>query len=309
MNNARRIGDLIITLNVSNQLGEGVQWDEQSQSIWWTDIESACIQRYSVLTTKITQYSMPERVGCFALLKGDERLFIAFSSGFALYDLTTQALTWLAQPEKHILNHRFNDGRVDRQGRFWAGTMVENTQENENSVDEQLATCASLYVVDHQQHCQNRLTDFEISNGLCWSLDGSILYHADSPTGKIYQYDMDSTSCQLSNKQLFATTAEHSFPDGSCIDSQNYLWNAQWGGSRVVRYTPTGEIDLSLTLPVSQPSCVAIGGPNMDWLIITSAKQDLTPTELVEQPQAGNIFIYQLHGITGVAESRCSTFS
>lgn len=306
-----QIGDLVLTLNVSNQLGEGVQWDEQSQSIWWTDIESSYLQRYHVASSKLTQYPMPERVGCFAFLKGDDRLIIAFSSGIALFELVKQELTWLAQPEKHLPHHRFNDGRVDRQGRFWAGTMIEEKVEGtaENSVNDQLASLASLYVVDHQQHCQKMLTDMEISNGLCWSIDGNTLYHADSPTQCIYQYDMNTVSGQLSNKTLFAQTAENSFPDGSTIDAQGYLWNAQWGGARVVRYSPSGELDLTLNLSVSQPSCVAIGGPNMDWLIVTSAKQGLSATELQKQPQAGNVFIYQLQGISGLAETRCTTFT
>ncbi|WP_440874103.1 SMP-30/gluconolactonase/LRE family protein [Thalassotalea sp. PLHSN55] len=303
MNNAQ-VGELLFSVDVSNQLGEGVQWHKETQSIWWTDIESSCLWRYSTLTkdssNPLTKYAMPERVGCFAFIKGDDRLVIAFSSGIALYHLASKQLSWLAQPEKHLQHHRFNDGRVDRQGRFWAGTLYEGEAPNTGEL-------ASLYMLDHQQECHNMLANIEISNGLCWSLDGNILYHADSPTQCIYQYQMKSDSGLLTDKQLFAKTSENSFPDGSCIDADGYLWNAQWGGSKVVRYAPNGEINLIQSLLVSQPSCVAIGGPNMDWLIVTSAKQGLTTKQLAKEPQAGNLFVYQLNHVKGVEESQCQT--
>jgi L-arabinonolactonase len=287
---------LLSTIKVANQLGEGVQWHIDSQTIWWTDIQGYCLYSYCVAHCQVTKYLMPDRVGCFAFIENDERFIVAFAAGIALFTLSTGELTWLAQPEKHIVGNRFNDGRVDRQGRFWAGSMVEETKFSQQS--------AALYRMDSNQHAKKVVDGIEISNGLCWSPDGLTMYHADSPKGEIYQYDVDPVVGDVSNKRLLAKTKAGSFPDGACVDSQGYIWNAQWGGGRIVRYKPQGDIALVVDLPVSQPCCVTIGGPDLNWLIITSAKQDLSASELALEPLAGHLFIYQLQGIHGLAESR-----
>jgi len=162
-----------------------------------------------------------------------------------------------------------------------------------------------LYCVDLNAKCTAKLSNVFISNGLCWSLDGNTLYHADSPKRTINAYDFDSKTAALSNKRVFATTTGHCFPDGSIVDAHDHVWNAQWGSSQVIRYTPSGDVDLVLKMPVSQPSSIALGGPNMDWLIVTTARHSLAPERLSIEPQAGNIFVYQLHGIEGVLEPLC----
>lgn len=297
MNN-KITAELITTIKVGNQLGEGVQWHIQSQLLWWTDIQNACLFSYCLTSKKLCQYGMPERVGCFGFIENSDRLIIAFETGFALFDIKINEIEWLARPEMSIKGNRFNDGRIDRQGRFWAGTMNQN----------ETAPTAKLYCYDdfcdsHKQ-CTELLSNITVSNGLCFSPDGKTMYHADSPTREIYQYDFDIKTAQLSNKKRFAITDEGCFPDGSCIDEAGYLWNAQWAGSQIVRYQPDGEIDWVLKTNVSQPSCVAIGGPNMDLLFITSAKQGLNKSQLKQDDKAGHVFIYQLNGIKGLSENQ-----
>ncbi|MEW6997773.1 SMP-30/gluconolactonase/LRE family protein [Colwelliaceae bacterium BS250] len=291
------IGNLIKVIDVANTLGEGVQWHALSQCIWWTDIQESCLYCYCTQTTQLIKHDMPERVGCFAFIKDDPRIIVAFASGIALYHLQDKTIEWLDRPERHLPNNRFNDGRVDRQGRFWVGSMIENFTGGAQS--------SSLYLLDKHQKGISKISGIEISNGLCWSPDGSKLYHADSPKRQINQYDFNSETGEVSNRKHFATTEYGSFPDGSAVDAQGFLWNAQWAGSRVIRYAPNGQVDTQLYLPVSQPSCVAIGGPNLDWLIITSARQDLAVEQLSSQPQAGNVFIYQLNGVQGIEENQC----
>lgn len=293
------VGDLLFSLPVKNQLGEGVQWYCETQSIWWLDIEGACLFSYSAKDQKTTKYTMPERVGSFCFIKNDKRLLIAFESGFAFYDIASDNIEWLARPELDKPGNRFNDGRVDRLGNFWAGTMIQSPSEDSKK--------ASLYKFssrNEQVICEKVLSDMIVSNGLCFSLDNNIIYHADSPTRQIQQYQYDQKTGQLINKTLLCTTEVNSYPDGSAIDSEGYLWNAQWGGSRVVRYSPEGEVDFILPVPIIQPSCVAIGGPSMDWLIITSAQEGLTPEQLKHDTGAGNVFIYQLNGVTGIEENQ-----
>ncbi|MGI2197211.1 SMP-30/gluconolactonase/LRE family protein [Shewanella baltica] len=292
MNNIVGVGKLLMTIPVGNILGEGVLWDDKTQSIWWTDIEAAEIFNYSITTQSLRTIAMPYRVGSFGLTQNAEQLIVAFDRGIALYHLKTREVQWLATPESHLTNNRFNDGRVDRQGRFWAGTMVENGPYP--------SSYAALYCVAHQGQCLKVCENISISNGLCWSPDGLTMYHADSPTHEIFQYDFDPNTASVSNKRSFVTTEQMIFPDGSEVDAAGYIWNAQWGGGQVVRYRPNGQVDLTLTLPVTNPTSIAIGGQNMDWLIITSAKHSLSAEQLSNEPQAGDVFIYQLVGIYGL---------
>lgn len=294
------IGALVHTIEVGNQLGEGVQWDEKSQLIWWTDIQACKIFSFCLTTKKLNIYDMPYRVGCFSLVASSNdttsELIVAFDRGIAFYHLITKKLTWLHQPEKLNLGNRFNDGTVDSQGRFWAGTMVENSKISSKS--------AALYCIDQQQQCHKMLNNIGISNGLCFSHSDNVVYHADSPKQTIYRYQFDAHKMSLFDKTTFATTSATALPDGSTVDAKNNLWNAQWGGHQVVCYNSQGVIEHSLPLPVSQPTSVAFGGKNLDLLIVTSAKEGLSPTQLKQQPQAGHVFIYQLIGIKGVAKIR-----
>lgn len=288
-----KVGKLLLTLPVNNQLGEGVQWHIESQSIWWTDIENSLLFQYCVNSKKTIKFQMPYRVGSFAFIENSPRLIIAFDRGIALYDLSSQSLQWLAQPEKHLASNRFNDGGVDRQGRFWAGTMVEDETRQEK--------LGSLYVCEGQK-ITKKLSELKISNSLCWSPNSLVMYHADSPSRNIYHYSFDPITGTISNRKLFARTKLGSLPDGATVDAIGGVWVAQWGGGSVIRYTPQGEVSLIHQLPVSQPTCIAIGGPNMDWLIVTSSKQSLCDEKIKSEPLAGYLFIYQLHGIKGITE-------
>lgn len=289
------VGKLLFTIPVSNVLGEGVQWHIESQSIWWTDIQTATLFNFSIADKKLTTFAMPDRVGCFSFTNTEHELIVAFAKGIARYNLQTQKMTWIAQPERDNRGNRFNDGRVDRQGRFWAGTMVER-ETNQEQV-------GALYVVNGQHDIRKAISNIHISNSLCWSPDGLTMYHADSPSHAIYQYNFDPVSGEISNKKLFSNTKAGSVPDGATVDAKAGVWIAHWGGGEIVRYTPKGKTNLVHKLAVSQPTCISIGGPKMDWLIVTSAKHNLSCEQLNKEPLAGDVFIYQLHGVTGLPES------
>jgi len=291
-----KVGSLIANLPMGNELGEGIQWNADLQEIWWTDITGQALYSHNPQSKKTRKFEMPERVGCFAFIHNDERLLLAFASGIAFYHLKTKKIDWLYKLGADDIGTRFNDGRVDRFGHFWAGTMVENEGDGSKR--------AALYRLDTNQQCNKVLDSIQVSNGLCFSLDGNTIYHADSPDAEILAYQWQETTRQLISPRHIATTTQSSFPDGSCIDSEGYLWNAQWGGQRVVRYAPDGSIDLVHEVPTVQPSCVAIGGPDMSWLIITSARQGLSAAQLEQDKHAGNVFIYQLTGVKGVIEDQ-----
>ncbi len=299
------VGNLMTNLRVGNILGEGVFWDVETQSIWWTDIEASKIYQFHTESQQLKQFPTPYRVACFALIEDDPRIIAAFDKGIALYHLETAEIEWLAQPELHLPHHRFNDGRVDRQGRFWAGTMIEHNASSSNVNDKQFG---ALYCVDNQARCDKKLTEIGISNSLCWSPDGQYLYHADSSKQQIVRFNFDHIRCSLSEPIVLVQTPDNCFPDGAEIDEQGYLWSAQWNGCKVVRYSPEGHVDLSLQLPVTNPTCVAFGGKNLDWLIVTTAKQGLSQQQLANEPQAGDLFIYQLNGVKGIKSKRYKLF-
>lgn len=286
--------ELIDVLPVHNELGEGVIWDTSRRAVWWTDIESRLIYRYQFAAKHLEHWATPERLGCFAPVAGKDYLIAAFESGFAYFDPPSGHVEWLQRVEEDTPKTRLNDGRTDRQGRFWAGSMVEKGGSE--------ADAGALYCLDQQLRCSSKILGLSISNGLCWSPDSAYMYHTDTPSGRIDRYDFDSQTAALSNRNTLAETEAGSWPDGSIVDAEGYLWNAQWGGSQVVRYSPAGEVDLVLPVPVSQPTCVAFGGADLNMLFLTSAKQGLDKETLAQQPDAGNVFIYAT-ATTGLTES------
>jgi len=277
--------ELIDQIPCANILGEGVQWNHREQAVWWTDIKSNKIFRYHLASKQLQTWNTPEPVGCFAFAEDDERIVLALASGFAWFDKATGDIEWIAKPEAHLVGNRLNDGRVDRQGRFWVGSIVEQSNTPEQS--------ASLFCLNTEGQASQHLTGLAISNSLCWSLDSKKLYHADSPTHQIKVYEFDPHTGKLGDGKLFVQTASHVDPDGSCVDAEGYLWNAEWGGGRLVRYTPEGNEDFVLPKLVSQPTCMAFGGDDMNLLFVTSARIGLSDEALAEQPQAGNLFIYR----------------
>jgi sugar lactone lactonase YvrE len=288
--------ELIGTLACGNLLGEGIQWDVQDQALWWTDIQKRNLHRYDWSARRLENFAMPERVGSFALIEGRRDLIVAFESGFALYDPEKEETRWLGRPDAALDGVRFNDGRVDRQGRFWAGTMVETQPQDAR---------ANLYSVGPDGGIRRHENNITISNGIGWSPDSRYFYFADSPLRTIYVYDFDSATGDIANRRVFAQTPEGAHPDGAAVDSQGFLWSAHWGAGRIVRYAPDGTVDRSFDVPVSQPTCVTFGGPDLDLLFVTSACDGLTGEALAGQPDAGNILVYKV-GLAGLAERRFS---
>lgn len=284
--------ELVETIRVANTLGEGVQWDADGQALWWTDIQQRRLFRYDWQRREIEIFSMPERVGSFGLIRGETRIIAAFESGIALYELAGGVPEWLARPDADNPGVRFNDGRVDRQGRFWAGTMVET---------EPRSGRAGLYCVDRAGRVVKKEGGITISNGCCWSPDSRRFYFADSPLREIYVYDFDATGGTIANRRLFARTPDGAHPDGANVDAEGFLWSAHWGAGRVVRYDPDGKVDRILKVPATQPTCIAFGGPALDLLFVTSARDGLSAGDLAGQPSAGDVFVYKM-GCVGLAE-------
>ncbi len=286
--------ELIDVIEVGHALAEGIQWNESDQCIWWTDIQGRRLHRWSLKDRRVSSLSMPERVGSFAFTGRAGELLVAFESGIARYHLDGSRCQWLARPEPAGSGRRFNDGRADRQGRFWAGTMIEDSSQA-------AAGSASLYKVDHDGEVSAQLHGMQIANGLCFSPDSRYCYVADSPRRLIYRYRFDPSTGVLGESRVFAETPPDGVPDGATIDTDGCMWSAHWGRGQVVRYTPNGEIDLTIPIPARQPTCCAFGGPDLDLLFVTSAREGLSAGALQREPQAGHVFVFQT-GHQGLAE-------
>jgi L-arabinonolactonase len=287
--------ELIDRVEVGNTLGECVLWNERQETVWWTDILEARLYKYACAERALITYELPECLASFGFTDNDESLICAFASGFALYEPESQKIDWLARPEKDLPGNRFNDGRVDRQGRFWAGTKVEQLSAASNAK-------GSLYCLAGREY-KKILSGISISNSICWSPDNSRFYFADSPTHTINAYDFDPQAGTIGSPEIFTRTPPPYEPDGSTVDAQGFLWNAMWGSGKVIRYDNKGQPADELVLPVSQPTCVAFGGSSMNQIFVTSAKIGLTAEQLQKEPQAGDLLIYRTPYL-GLRESR-----
>jgi L-arabinonolactonase len=283
---------LIDSISVRNTLGEGISWEPLLGRLWWTDIQERKLFRWDPLTRALESFDLPERLGSFGFVQGSENIVAAFESGFAFYHPESGQLEWLERPRHEARNVRFNDGRVDRQGRFWAGSMVEGEG----------APTGKLYCLQGGKSAV-RLAGIAISNSICFSPDGRHLYFADTPHRTILRYDIDPGDGTIGNRQIFARTPQGAFPDGSNIDAEGHLWNAHWGAGRVVRYAPDGSIKESIDVPAMQPTCIAFGGRDLNLLFVSSAREGLSDAALAQQPQAGNVFVYQLD-VKGLTDAR-----
>ena len=239
-----------------DQLGECPIWDERMHALWWVDIHGSALKRYD--GTHVTVMPMPEQPGSIALRRAGG-LLVAMQSG--VFVLGTREPKLLVRPAEHEAGLRFNDGRCDRAGRFWVGTLQ----------DPDHPPRGVLYCIEADGRARAMKSAIRVPNSIAWSPDGRTMYFADSPRHKIWAYDYDAGTGGTSNERIFATP-HPGFPDGSCVDADGCLWNAEWGASRVVRYTPAGRIDRVIAVPAKNPTCCAFGGTRLDTLYITSAE-------------------------------------
>ncbi|GGC84307.1 SMP-30/gluconolactonase/LRE family protein [Undibacterium terreum] len=290
-----------LLVDAKNQLGECVLWCDRTRRVFWTDIQSARLHAHSPVSGETQTWELPERLCNFAFTEDSNRLLAGFASGFSFFDLTTAAITPICKVEADLPDTRLNDGRCDRQGRFVFGTM--------NEAEEKTAI-GSFYRLNADLSLERLpLPSIAIANSICFSPDGNSMFYCDSMQGIIHRWDgYGSGNTDAGQFHIFADlSADTGAPDGSCIDAEGFLWNAQWGGKRVVRYAPDGRVDISLDVPTSQPSCVCLGGEQLDQLFVTTARESMSEERIARQPQAGGLFHAQLQGIRGLAENRFIT--
>ncbi|MDP9158474.1 MAG: SMP-30/gluconolactonase/LRE family protein [Pseudomonadota bacterium] len=268
-----------LLIDSKSALGEGATWCAASGRFYWTDIEGKRLWRYDPRDARRECFEMPERLACFALCSDPDLLLLGLASRLAFFDLRTGVIETIMSVEDGLPT-RLNDGRCDRQGRLVFGTKhdVANAEK-----------VGGFYRLNLDLALERLpLGDAAIPNSIAFSPDGSTMYYCDSPTRQIRACDYDSFENQRVFTELTDATGE---PDGSTIDRDGGLWNAQWGGSRVVRYGADGRETARVDVPTTQSSCVAFGGPQLGTLYITSARIGLDHAALQNDLRAGGVFI------------------
>jgi L-arabinonolactonase len=294
-----------LVLDARCQHGEGVVWDDRRQQVLWVDIDGAALWLLDPASGQSRHWPLPDRAGCIGLAE-DGSLLLALAKGLYHADLAAALaaedaplpLRELAPVEAGNADTRVNDGRCDRHGNFVFGTMNESAGHPATGRWYQYSARHGLRLLP--------LPGVAIPNSVCFSPDGRTLYYCDTVSGQIMCCDYDPELAGCSNSRLFARVDDlpGASPDGSCMDADGGLWNAQWGGSRVVRYLPDGRIDRIIPVPVPQPSCCALGGPSLERLYVITSPQGMDAQAHAAAPTSGGLYALDVPGFSGIAESR-----
>jgi sugar lactone lactonase YvrE len=272
-------------------LGEGPVWDAKRKVICWLDILNGEIHEYATEQKMHKVIPVHQLIGSLAVCTNGN-FIAALQNGFAFIDKISGEIKMIADPESYLSNNRFNEGKCDPAGRFWAGTMSLSEEPNAGSV----------YVVEKDLSITKRIESVTISNGLAWSINHKTFYFIDTPTFEVAAYDYNKYSGHISNKRtIIKIASEDGYPDGMTIDNEGMLWIAHWDGWQVTRWNPvSGEKIHSIQLPVSKVTSCTFGGENYGDLYITSAKIGLREDELEKQPLAGSLFVLRNCGFQGM---------
>lgn len=271
-----------LLVDAGARLGECVLWCERSAALYWTDIEAATLHRWQAADGQTRQWTLSERVGSFALCTRPSQLLLGLASGIALFDLESGSMSRIVAVEPEHPTTRINDGRCDAQGRFVFGMF--NQAGDGAAIGHFYRVTPSLAVE------RLPLPRVAVANSIAFSPDGSRIYFSDSPTREIHWADYHADG-RIGTPRLFVRlAATEGMPDGSTVDAEGGLWNAQWDGGCVLRYDNAGTETERIAVPAVRPTCVAFGGERFERLFVSSARIGLSAQALLEQPAAGGVF-------------------
>lgn len=292
-----------ILAEVRDQVGESPVWSVAEQALYWVDIEGRCIRRVDWATRDLHSWHLPERVGCIAL-HAEGGLIAAMETGIYRVGLerdppgpagtgTVARLTLLQAVQFARDGMRFNDGRCDREGRFWVSSMVRDMS--------QAAAQGSLYRLDDRGLAEGQVSGLITGNGLALSPDGRTLYLSDShPTvQRVWAFDLGQDGHLGGRREFIDMNRYPGRPDGAAVDAEGGYWICANDAGLVHRFLPDGRLDRSLAVPVSKPSMCAFGGPGLDRLFVTSIRPASMGPE--EARLAGAVFVLD-PGVRGLPE-------
>ncbi|OXI43837.1 SMP-30/gluconolactonase/LRE family protein [Burkholderia aenigmatica] len=275
-------------------LGEGPLWDVEQQKLYWIDSFGMKIFRSDASGGNCESWDVPQKVGSMALREHGGAI-LSLADGFYLFDFESGSTSLISKVLHRTPDVRLNDGKVDRAGRFIAGSM--DTTETQG--------VGILYSLDKS----HRLTELDrgivVSNGPCWSPDGSTFYFSDSRSRTIWAYDYDNVTGKVCNKRVFAIFGDgDGFPDGATVDSEGCVWSAGVYAGKIHRFAPDGQLIESIQMPVVCVSSVMFGGPKLDTLYATTMSSSPVPDVIESGEHAGSLFAITGLDVTGVPERR-----
>lgn len=274
----------LLDIDDRDQLGEGPWWSTAEQRLYWVDILGHRVRAADLDARQVEQWNTPEEVG-FVVPDDGGGLVVGLRSGLGRLDMASGQIERWA-PVDDRADHRLNDGKTDRWGRVWFGSMhLPETEPTSRFYRGDAGGITTIF------------DDIITSNGLGWSPDNKVMYYTDSKTWQIRAFDFDAESGVMSNPRVFAEDPAGQFvPDGLTVDAEGCVWGAKWQGARVIRYAPDGRVLLDLRFPVDRMTSCMFVGPGLDTLAVTSARG---PAD--DEPLAGRVFLVQ-PGTTGIGE-------
>ena len=270
----------------ASTLGESPFWHPGERALYWVDIAGCAINRFTPGTDQHRQWSMPTEAGCIAP-RPDGGLVAGMRDGIFHVDTRTGERERIVRAPFDPAKQRFNDGKADPQGRFWAGTI------HEERLPQAALYCLALDSFDQI------VTDATNSNGLAWSPDGATMYWTDTKLSTIFAFDFEPVSGNLSRRRVFARfdpkpddgslAGYGGRPDGGAVDAEGCYWAACFEGKRLARFAPEGTLLESIALPVRCPTMPCFGGDDLRTLYVTTSREKRPADELANEPWAGRV--------------------
>lgn len=276
---------IIRTIPSQCYLGEGPLWLAELGCFFWVDIEKGNLHRYHLASEKLEIRHFPHYLAV-VLKSQNGKLILGLDRKLVRYDWETEELEDLCEVEANQTLHRFNDGKVDLQGRIWIGTLSTKFTDG----------AGSLYRIDSNLKPEVQLKNLTISNGMAWTKDQDTFYFIDTPTRKIQEFSFNVDKGEIEFRRIAVSIPEDlGFPDGMCIDREGMLWVAHYGGSGVYQWNPkNGELLDKIELPVPHVTSCCFGGENLELMLITTAQENMSESELKKFPKSGDVFLVKL---------------
>lgn len=272
-------------------LGESIIWDSRDQVLWWVDGIGQFIHRLNPATGVKRSWEMNEEIGSINL-RANGGMLVGMRSGIYFFSPETGQLSEVARPDSERPGNRFNDGKVDRHGRFWSGTVEAAAY----------TPRGRLFRMDADLSVKKVMEGITCINGISFSPDNRLMYMTDSFSCRIDVFDYDTVDGAIYNRRHFADVPlGRGICDGSTVDADGCFWSANMDGWCVTRYDPRGRIDMVINLPVRRVSSLCFGGADLDTLYITTARRRMQDKELAQQPLAGNVLAVR-PGVKGLPE-------
>lgn len=279
-----------LDLDTKSELGEGAVWNYKTGELIWVNITEKILNFYNPKLNNNKEMLVGQMIGTVVPAESGD-VIMALENGFYRLNPETGTKKLIADPEEDKPENRFNDGKCDPAGRFWAGTMHINGKPGEGT----------LYRLDPDSSVHKMIENVSISNGIVWSADATRMYYIDTPTQKVMSWEYDNETGEISNpKTAVEVPAEMGAPDGMTIDSEGNLWIALWGGAAVGCWNPqTGELLRKINVPAKNVTSCAFGDDDLGTLFITTARTGTSDEDLEKYPHSGGLFRYR-PGVKGV---------